>query len=116
MKKICSLIFGLYLLVFGGCSFEFNSNEKKVAWEYKEVISYGEAIIKDYGNNSFDDMTKEFNSLGKEGWELVGVHSNVETVFPNFGNEGYHTGIKTNVRTNKVVYTFKRRVKEEKNR
>lgn len=114
MKKRLSLMFGLCLLVFSGCSFEFNSGEDKVVWEYKQVTSYGEPIIKNFSSNLFDDITKELNELGKDGWELVGIHTVIETVFPNFGNEGYHTGIKTNTRTEKVVYTFKREVKEQK--
>lgn len=114
MRKILLLMFGVCLLIFSGCSFEFNSGESKITWEYKQVTSYGKELIKGFGSNSFDNMTKELNELGKDGWELVGVHTTVETVFPNFGNEGYHTGIKTNTRTEKVVYTFKRKFKEQK--
>ena len=116
MKKLFSLILGVYLLIFTGCSFEFNSSEKQITWEYKQITSYGEAITKDYGNNSFDSVTKQLNDLGKEGWELVGVHSKIETVFPNFGNQDYHTGIKNNIRTNEIIYTFKREVKKQKNK
>ncbi len=111
MKKNFSFILGLCLLIFSGCSFEFNSKEDKVAWEYRQITSYGKSIIKDFGHNSFDDITEELNRLGKNGWELVGVHTITGTVFPNFGNEGYHTGIKTNTRTDKVIYTFKRKIK-----
>lgn len=114
MKKVFSLLYGVCLLFFSGCSFEFNSGEGKTTWEYKQVTSYGKNIIEDFGSNSFDSMIKELNELGKDGWELVGVHTVIETVFPNFGNEGYHTGIKTNTRTEEVVYTFKRKFKEQK--
>lgn len=110
MKKIVSLFGGICLLFFSGCSFSFNSQEDKVGWEYKEVISFGNAVIKDFGNNLFDSQIKGLNELGKDGWELVGVYTTIETVFPNFGNQGYHTGIKSNTRTNKIVYVLKRKV------
>lgn len=120
MKKVFCLLCGLCLLFFSGCSLSFNSQdneEVKMVWEYKEVVSYGDNIVKDYRDKSFSNKLKELNDLGQEGWELVGVYSTIETVFPNFGNEGYHTGMKSNTRTSKIVYLLKRQVqlKENKN-
>ena len=46
--------------------------------------------------------------MGKEGWELVSTYTEVATVFPNFGNSEYVTGIRENVRTNVVNFVFKR--------
>ncbi len=48
------------------------------------------------------------NELGAEGWELVGTYEETETVYPNWGNEKYVTGIQPNVRTHGVVFIFKR--------
>ena len=42
-------------------------------------------------------------------WELVDVIEEVETVFPNFGNEKYVTGIQPNVRTWRVQLILRKR-------
>lgn len=54
------------------------------------------------------DPTAQLNELGKEGWELVGMYTEVKTTYPNFGNEEYHTGIKTNTKTKSVTFVLKR--------
>ncbi len=54
------------------------------------------------------DPTPQLNKLGEEGWELVSVYTTTETVFPNFGNKEYHTGVKSNTRTQTVNFVFKR--------
>lgn len=50
------------------------------------------------------------NSYGKDGWELVSIYTTTETVFPNFGDTGYHTGVKENTRTQTVNFVFKRKL------
>lgn len=47
-----------------------------------------------------------YNSLGDEGWELVDVFEETETVHPNFGNSEYVTGIQPNVRTSEISFVF----------
>ncbi len=49
------------------------------------------------------------DSLGAKGWELVGVVNDIETSFPNFGKDEYHTGIKTNTHSKGVSLIFKKR-------
>lgn len=60
----------------------------------------------------YNDPTLQLNKLGEQGWELVNVYTTTETVFPNFGNEEYHTGVKSNTRTQTINFIFKRLVKD----
>lgn len=53
---------------------------------------------------------KKLDQGGKKGWELVGVFLEMETAFPNFGKDDYVTGIRENVRPQKAVLIFKRRL------
>lgn len=88
-------------------------------WEYK-TVQIGESVYEDWINRndvystSFPDPDPMLNQIGKEGWELVGVYTEVATSYPNFGSEEYHTGIKTNTRTRRVNFVFKR-LKQESN-
>jgi len=104
MKLIALLVTSSIL--FFGCS-----SEQK--WEYK--------VIKVYPDNSYDrtgadalryhtiaPSESELSKLGYKGWELVTSYLEMETSYPNFGNEDYHTGIKTNVRPQSLVLLFKR--------
>lgn len=50
----------------------------------------------------------ELSQLGDEGWELVGSFLEMETAYPNFGNEKYVTGLQANVRPQGAVLLFKR--------
>lgn len=114
MKKLVT--FSLGLLLLSGCSFQ---TEEEIKWEYKEVKKAGkkqEILLddSDYSSRNFSNSTSILNELGKEGWELVTVYPLTETVFPNFGNKGYHTGIKENTRTEEIVFVFKRKVKIER--
>ena len=95
----------LSVLVCVSCS-QKNEVQK---WEYKTIVSSGSSIGK-FTSRSFEIPQDELNSLGAEGWELVDVYTQIETVHPNFGNADYVTGLKPNTRTNEVFYVFKRPV------
>lgn len=103
------LILGLAIAMWG-CG---GSGQEK--WEYKEVVVTGEGYG-DYWPRMFNREASEaeLNRLGGEGWELVGVHTLVETVHPNFGNAKYVTGLQPNTRSEAVVYTFKRKKRDVK--
>lgn len=120
MKKL--YVLSLLLLALCGCSFQFNSSSEKeqTLWEYKEITMFGKvqksnslfsSNVENTKTRDFPDVSERLNNLGKEGWELVGMYTTQETVFPNFGNEDYHTGIKTNTRTKEVVFILKRPLK-----
>jgi hypothetical protein len=53
----------------------------------------------------FSDVLKR---RGRAGWELVDTFLEMETAYPNFGDEKYHTGIKTNIRPQRLGLIFKR--------
>ena len=48
--------------------------------------------------------------LGVAGWELSSTSLEMETAYPNFGNQSYVTGIQPNVRPQRLICIFKRRV------
>lgn len=76
-------------------------------WEYKTVRINGQS----YGTFSspdFSDPSSTLNELGKEGWEVVGTYTEVNTVFPNFGEDKYVTGIRSNTATTVVNFVLKR--------
>ena len=103
-----SLVFLIAILCFG-CS-----KEERPAWEYK-TISWLTTGPERIGKQALEFSSivvsdAELNMLGKEGWEVVGTFIECETAFPNFGDEGYHTGIKTNVRPQRVIIILKRLV------
>lgn len=52
----------------------------------------------------------ELMILGVQGWELVATSLEMETAYPNFGDRSYVTGIQPNVRPQKLICIFKRRV------
>lgn len=106
MKKYY-LVFAAALLLFG-CG-----NLDMIQWEYKVVknlpidglyrVGEGAKAI-----NTINISEDELNKIGQEGWELVDSYLEMETAFPNFGKEEYHTGIKPNVRPQLLVLIFKR--------
>lgn len=103
MKKI---IFTILL----GCSTITSCNSEK-EWEYKTIQVDGETSLNYYGREfESNDIkpTTAINKMASEGWELVTAYPIIETVYPNFGREDYHTGVKSNTRTKAVQYVFKR--------
>ena len=94
----------------------------------RKTLKVRSGNIKSY---NFQDWTTEYadfhrnlcivdvdrlNALGSDGWELVGTYSELETKFPNYGNDKYVTGIQSNVRTASIYLIFKRPlvIKEKK--
>lgn len=112
VKKLLILCSFIFLI---GCS-------QNNTWEYKEYKVNNSMNFEDIKDEdlrlqmqklagpSFSIPIKEFNKLGNEGWELVSSSVIIETTFPNFGNEDYHTGIKSNTKTKEIIYIFKRKV------
>ncbi|MBO7568153.1 MAG: DUF4177 domain-containing protein [Bacteroidales bacterium] len=77
-------------------------------WEYK-VVTIGGEETKDSAPKTIKVAGEDLNIFGKDGWELVGIYTNTETAYPNFGNAEYVTGIRENVRTGSVSFVFKRK-------
>lgn len=117
-----SVFIFLIALLLSAC----NSNTSNFQWEYRIVPLIGQALPATYlkGDKAQLNNTSEFESLkfmkpvdweqslnlyGKDGWELVSTYSTIETVFPNFGDKQYHTGVKENTRTNTIYFVFKRK-------
>lgn len=95
-----NLFLFMVVVIFTACS--SNNN-----WEYKTVTITGESDS-EFVSNTFNVTDEDLNLFGAEGWELVNVYTLQETVFPNFGNEKYVTGIRENTRTKSINYVFKR--------
>ena len=60
------------------------------------------------GTDSGKPVQWEYKQVAAEGWELVACYDSIETVFPNFGDDKYVTGLQPNVRTSTVFFVFKR--------
>ena len=107
MKKLFAFIFIFALL------FIAQACRNNTAWEYKTVfindlnssVGSNQMYLPDIPN--FDE---KLNELGKQGWELVGIYELIGTLYPNFGDEKYHTGIKENTKTMSIRCVFKREV------
>lgn len=79
-------------------------------WEYKVVkVKPTEKKESKLEPNKFEISDESLNLFGKEGWELVDVYENTETVHPNFGNSEYVSGLQPNVRTSEINFVFKRK-------
>lgn len=117
-----SIFILLFALLLSACS---NKDATPQQWEYTIVSFPGSKLPTVYSPNdkealielsnsqplNFPEASAIPNSLnlyGKDGWELVSAYTTVETVFPNFGDASYHTGMKDNTRTNTINFVFKR--------
>ena len=82
-------------------------------WEYNTLAVSAEIYSKyvngELNSKMIPDFVEELDALGNQGWEMVGVFLEHETVHPNFGKEGYVTGLQPNTRPQRVVCLFKRR-------
>jgi len=84
------------------------TRSKVDCWVYKTEIVEGLALG-DTNSRVFNMENDTIKSLGYSGWELCSVVPVTETLFPNFGSEEYHVGIKTNTRTQSLILLFKRK-------
>jgi hypothetical protein len=86
---------------------QLKKNPDNTQWEYKVVEAKGLSLSPFYPSiiNLNDENMDKF---GNEGWELCSVVPITETVFPNFGDESYVTGIQANTRTTKMIFIYKR--------
>jgi len=75
-------------------------------YDYKVVEL--QAVNPEHAEGGLNIDSSALQKLGRQGWELVGTVTDVETSFPNFGNEEYHTGIKSNTHTRTAFLLFKK--------
>lgn len=83
-------------------------------WEYDVVTISGAGYNRLTSPESFyadwiAPSVETLDEMGRQGWELAGCYLEMETAFPNFGNEDYVTGIRDNIRPQRLVLIFKRR-------
>lgn len=81
-------------------------------WEYKKVTfpaagddRIGAGALK-FSSIQVDEHLLDM--LGRDGWEMTSSHLEMETAFPNLGNDGSTTGIQPNVRPQSLTVIFKR--------
>lgn len=115
----------LFIVMFTCLLFCSCGNKDKLQWEYCVIQLEGSqtprvyaaceaealkkaSVYKPLYMPETDDLMMVLNNCGQDGWELVGIYTTTETVFPNMGDEQYHTGIKENTRTQSVNFVFKR--------
>jgi len=86
--------------------------QRAVQWEYLVLPVMAEGHERKGADAaryaSVTPSKEELNKLGKEGWELVSSYLEMETAWPNFGNDNYVIGLQPNVRPQRVVLVFKR--------
>lgn len=103
----------IILLLLLGLAFPYIGTLRPVPkWEYKKVTfssqgheRIGAGALK-YSSIEIDENL--LNLMGKDGWEMVGSHLEMETAFPNLGKEDYIAGIHPNIRPQSLVVLFKR--------
>lgn len=118
--KIAKFILLLSLFV-AGCSkpatkweyktFElYNDNDQQVLKMYNSTLSPKDinnavASLKESGGSFFQGdyagCHQKMESLGADGWELVGIAPEIETTYPELDTKAY-------IRTEQVLFVFKR--------
>jgi hypothetical protein len=83
-------------------------------YEYKVIVVSGEKLSR-FGEEAMKSSAitvddKELSKLGSQGWEVVATYLEHETAYPNFGDERYVTGLKTNVRPQRLVLVLRHRI------
>jgi hypothetical protein len=103
----------IILLLLLGLALPYFSALRPVAkWEYKKVTfqSQGHERIGPgalrYSSIEMDENL--LNLMGKEGWEMVDSHLEMETAFPNFGKDDFVNGLQPNIRPQSLTLLFKR--------
>jgi len=92
---------------------------KPVTWEYR-VVNVSPDVANDRGSTTAGALAQnqitvrdaQLDALGLQGWELAGSYLEMETAFPNFGDSTYVTGLRDNVRPQRLVLILKRPVQE----
>ncbi|WP_081851765.1 cytochrome c [Deinococcus sp. RL] len=79
-------------------------------WDTKLSTDAYTRQLTDKSSKRYEIDESALTAMGKAGWELVGVVPESETVYPNFGNSGYVTGLQPNIRPASVTLLFKRLV------
>jgi hypothetical protein len=93
--------------------------DRPVTWEYR-VVSIGPETVHDRGitieggmaQNQISVSDAQLNAIGLQGWELAGSYLEMETAFPNFGDSKYVTGLRDNVRPQRLVLILERPAQE----
>ncbi|MCR4965688.1 MAG: DUF4177 domain-containing protein [Bacteroidales bacterium] len=101
MKKIITLLTLVMILSLTSCTQK---------WQYKVIRISGteQETLPDFQCKTININDQSLNELGREGWELVDIYTETETVHPNYGNSEYVTGLQPNVRTAATVFVFKK--------
>lgn len=113
------LIILIFTILFGIITIKSSMGiTKKQKWEYKTVTVTPATKNNRIGTGAGDFSTieqseEQLNELGVDGWELVSSYLEMETAFPNFGDQKYATGLHSNIRPQDVVLLFKRPVNEK---
>lgn len=104
-----TIVIGLMAVGLVGLAFAFL---KPVKWEYKTVeiraTTSGSSgyVGHDFSATTIPDFADKLKAIGDEGWEMVGVVLESETVHPNFGKSDLVTGLQPNVRCFKRAKWF----------
>lgn len=119
MKKIAILLVVTLLVLIGGVvliCMQLQANGDQLvkltepSYDYQVVSVSNDVPLYDKEGRREISSVKIQEALEKyPDWELVDVIEEVETVFPNFGNREYVTGIQSNVRTWRVQLILRKR-------
>lgn len=107
----------IIVLLIIGLIFQANAVIKRpIRWEYKSVTFFVEKSSERQGKDAFKYSSIKLDdrilcNMGQQGWEALGCYLEMETAFPNFGQDDYVTGIRENIRPQSLVVIFKRAVR-----
>ncbi len=103
----------IIILLLFALGFPYLGNLRPIPrWEYKKVIfpsDYNDRIGSGalrYSTIKVDEPLLDL--MGREGWEMTGSYLEMETAFPNLGDEDSADGIQPNVRPQSLIVLFKR--------